>query len=351
MTASYWEIERRIVACEQGGENRAGYGEVLIPRLAENLTRRFGRGFGWRNLTQMRNFYLTWPAEAILQTVSAEFDLAALATRFPLPWSAYVRLLSVRDPAARSFYETEALRGGWSVRQLDRQVDSMFYERALLSRNKAAMLEQGALAKPSDRMTPEEAIKDPFVLEFLDLNDQYSESELEAALIQHLADFLLELGDGFTFVGRQRRLRLDDTWFRVDLLLFHRRLKCLVVIDLKVGRFSHADAGQMHLYLNYAREHWMCEGENPRWGSSSAPRKARRKPATPWTTCRTRCSPRNTRWCRPTRNGWPRRWSAPAVNWRPASGPRSRSSLSRPLRNAVPPPGNPSPNRNPDFLL
>jgi hypothetical protein len=112
-------------------------------------------------------------------------------------------------------------------------------------------------------MSPEEAIKDPFVLEFLDLDDRYSESELEAALIQHLADFLLELGDGFAFVGRQRRLRLDDTWFRVDLLLFHRRLKCLVVIDLKVGRFSHADAGQMHLYLNYARENWMCEGENP----------------------------------------------------------------------------------------
>jgi hypothetical protein len=125
------------------------------------------------------------------------------------------------------------------------------------------MLEQGAPAKPGDRMTPEEAIKDPFILEFLDLEDRYSESELEAALIQHLADILLELGDGFTFVGCQRRLRLDDTWFRVDLLLFHRKLKCLVVIDLKVGKFSHADAGQMHLYLNYAREHWMCEGENP----------------------------------------------------------------------------------------
>ena len=263
MTASYWEIGRRIVACEQGGEERAGYGEALIRRLAVDLTQRFGRGFGWRNLTQMRSFYLNWPAEAILQTVSAEFDLATLARRFPLPWSAYVCLLSVRDPAARAFYEAEALRGGWSVRQLDRQVNSMLYERALLSRNKVAMLEQGALTRPGDRMTPEEAIRDPFVLEFLDLEDTYSESELEAALIQHLADFLLELGDGFTFVGRQRRLRLDDTWFRVDLLLFHRKLKCLVVIDLKVGRFSHADAGQMHLYLNYAREHWMCEGENP----------------------------------------------------------------------------------------
>jgi len=199
MTASYWEIGRRIVACEQGGEERAGYGEALIRRLAVDLTQRFGRGFSERNLEQMRKFHISWP---IPQTVSAEFtDLAGMARRFPLPWSAYVCLLSVRDPAARAFYEAEALRGGWSVRQLDRQVNSMLYERALLSRNKVAMLEQGALTRPGDRMTPEEAIRDPFVLEFLDLEDTYSESELEAALIQHLADFLLELGDGFTFDG------------------------------------------------------------------------------------------------------------------------------------------------------
>jgi hypothetical protein len=125
------------------------------------------------------------------------------------------------------------------------------------------MLKQAEQAESGDLITPEEAIKDPFVLEFLNLKDQYSESDLEEALIQHLADFLLELGDDFAFVGRQRRLRLDDTWFRIDLLFFHRRLKCLVVIDLKVGKFSYADAGQMHLYLNYAREHWMKPGENP----------------------------------------------------------------------------------------
>jgi predicted nuclease of restriction endonuclease-like (RecB) superfamily len=261
MTATYWEIGRRIVACEQGGKDRARYGEALIQRLSVDLGQRFGRGFSERNLEQMRRFFLCWP---IPQTLSAEFpDLPGLATRFPLPWSAYVRLISLQTSEARSFYETEALRCGWSVRQLDRQIDSQFFERVLLSRNKAAMLEEVASAKPGDRMSAEEAIKDPFVLEFLNLDDRYSESELEAALIQNLADFLLELGDGFTFVGRQRRLRLDDTWFRVDLLLFHRQLKCLVVIDLKVDRFSYADAGQMHLYLNYAREHWMCEGENP----------------------------------------------------------------------------------------
>jgi predicted nuclease of restriction endonuclease-like (RecB) superfamily len=274
MTASYWEIGRRIVEFEQGGQARADYGEALLKRLAHDLSARFGRGFSKRNIEQMRMFYLAWP---IAQTVSAQsasnrisetrprnpIDLAALAQTFPLPWSAYVRLLSVKSPQARAFYETEALRCGWSVRQLDRQVNSQFYERIALSHNKAAMLEKGEVAEPGDALTPEQAIKDPFVLEFLNLKDEYSESDLEDALIQHLADFLLELGDDFAFVGRQRRLRLDDNWFRIDLLFFHRSLKCLLVIDLKVGQFSYADAGQMHMYLNYARQHWMKPGENP----------------------------------------------------------------------------------------
>lgn len=268
MTATYWEIGRRIVAFEQNGEARAGYGEALIEHLAEDLTHRFGRGFSRQNLWQMRAFHLAWPSAGILQTPSGESDcspdeLPRLAQAFPLPWSAYVRLLSVKNHNARSFYETEALRGGWSVRQLDRQIGSQFYERTALSRNKAAMLKQGAIDEAHDALSPEEAIKDPFVLEFLDLKDEYSESDLEEALIRHLADFLLELGDDFAFVGRQRRLRIDDTWFRIDLLFFHRRLRCLLIIDLKVGRFSYADAGQMHLYLNYAREHWMKPGENP----------------------------------------------------------------------------------------
>ncbi|WP_457390848.1 PDDEXK nuclease domain-containing protein [Roseateles sp. P5_E1] len=277
MTASYWEIGRRIVEFEQGGRGRAAYGDALIKRLSEDLTARFGRGFSRQNLWQMRAFYLAWPAEQILQTLSAKssslqilqtvsgesMGLPALAQAFPLPWSAYVRLLSVKSEAARAFYETEALRCGWSVRQLDRQVNSQFYERIALSHNKAAMLRKAEAAEAGDVITPEQALKDPFVLEFLNLKDEYSESDLEDALIQHLADFLLELGDDFAFVGRQRRLRLDDAWFRVDLLFFHRRLHCLLVIDLKIGRFSHADAGQMHMYLNYAREHWMKPGENP----------------------------------------------------------------------------------------
>ncbi len=277
MTASYWEIGRRIVEYEQGGQDRAAYGHDLLKRLGTDLSRQFGRGFGWRNLTQMRTFYLTWPARRNLQTASAESlatrnagslftdppDLAILLQAFPLPWSAYVRLLSVKNPQARSFYETEALRCGWSIRQLDRQIGSQFYERTALSRDKAAMLRQAEVVEPGDRLRPEQAIKDPFVLEFLQLKDEYSESDLEEALIQHLADFLLELGDDFAFVSRQRRLRIDDSWFRVDLLFFHRRLQCLVVVDLKVDKFSYADAGQMHLYLNYARAHWMKPGENP----------------------------------------------------------------------------------------
>lgn len=252
MTAAYWEVGRRIVECEQAGEQRAAYGEELLIRLSGDLTRRFGRGFSRQNLQQMRNFYLFWPE--INQTPSGKFTL---------PWSAYVRLLSVKSPEARLFYEAEALRNGWSVRQLDRQVNSQFYERTALSVNKAQMLAQGELARPEDFISPEAAIKDPFVLEFLNLKDEYSESDLEEALIQHMADFLLELGDDFAFVGRQRRLRLDDTWFRIDLLFFHRRLKCLVVIELKTGKFNADDAGQMHLYLNYAREHWTKPGESP----------------------------------------------------------------------------------------
>ncbi len=290
MTASYWEIGRRIVEFEQGGKDRAEYGQALLKRLSVDLSGRFGRGFSERNLEQMRLFYLAWPPAQISQTVSAKLapalisqtlsgelasgtiaeslsrkaiDIATLAQAFPLPWSAYVRLLSVKNPQARTFYETETLRCGWSVRQLDRQVNSQFYERIALSHNKAAMLEKGEVAELGDAITPEQAIKDPFVLEFLNLKDEYSESDLEHALIQHLADFLLELGDDFAFVGRQRRLRLDDNWFRIDLLFFHRSLKCLLVIDLKVGQFSYADAGQMHMYLNYARQHWMKPGENP----------------------------------------------------------------------------------------
>jgi predicted nuclease of restriction endonuclease-like (RecB) superfamily len=283
MTASYWEIGRRIVEAEQKGKRRAGYGEQLIQRLSVDLTEQFGRGFSRQNLQQMRLLFELWSTENICQTLSgklpklqtlsgesleksnnsARLGLNDLAQAFVLPWSSYVRLLSVKDDCARKFYETEALRGGWSVRQLDRQIGSQFYERTALSKNKAAMLTKGAVAKPEDAVTPDEAIKDPYVLEFLNLKDEYSETDLEQALIQRLEAFLLELGSDFAFVGRQKRLRIDNTWYRVDLLLFHRRLRCLVIIDLKLTDLTHADVGQMHMYCNYAKEHWMVEGENP----------------------------------------------------------------------------------------
>lgn len=302
MTATYWEVGRRIVEFEQGGEKRAGYGEEILVRLAGDLTQRFGRGFSRFNLGRFRSFYLASPADqiratvslesdksAIVQTLSAQsemaekcptqsgksgqaaavqtsaqFNLADLARAFPLPWSHYVLLISRRrSPKAFAFYHAEALRGGWSVRQLQRQMDSQFYERTALSRNKAAMLAKGAKPQPGDAVSADEEIRHPLVLEFLGLRDEYSETDLEDGLIRQLETFLLELGNDFAFVGRQRRLRLDDEWYRVDLLFFHRRLRCLVILDLKLGRFSHADAGQMHLYLNYAREHWMQPGENP----------------------------------------------------------------------------------------
>jgi len=267
MTATYWEIGRRIVEHEQSGKTRAEYGDVLLKKLGADLSSVHGRGYGWRNLFQMRAFYLAFPEK--LQTVSAISgteetpQFQSITKMFPLPWSAYVRLLAVKNEHARRFYETEALRGGWSVRQLDRQIDSQFYERTALSKNKAAMLTRGAAAKPEDSVTPEQAIKDPFVLEFLNLKDEYSETNLEDGLIRHLETFLLELGSDFAFIGRQKRLRIGDEWYRVDLLFFHRRLKCLVIVDLKLGKFTHADAGQMHMYLNYAREHWTHPDENP----------------------------------------------------------------------------------------
>lgn len=280
MTATYWQIGRRIVEAEQGGRDRAAYGQALLERLAADLTGRFGRGFGADNLELMRLFYQTYPANVISESAIRKsgakgttrktespirnFPTEQLAERFPLSWTHYVRLMRrTRSAEERNFYEAEALRGGWSVRQLERQIGSQFYTRTLMSKDKRAMLENGAIAQPDDTVNPEDAIKDPYVLEFLDLKDEYSESDLEDALIHRLEDFLLELGGDFAFVGRQRRLRIGDSWFRVDLLFFHRRLRCLVIIDLKLTELNHADAGQMHMYCNYAKEHWTLPGENP----------------------------------------------------------------------------------------
>lgn len=276
MTATYWEVGRRIVEFEQGGKTKPAYGEEVIDRLSEDLRARLGRGFSRSNVFQMRQFYLAYREK--VQTLSGQSTERKIQTQsglsqnlrikgtprtFPLPWSHYVRLLSIEHANARAFYEAEALRGGWSVRQLDRQISTLFYERTAHSRDKVAVLTKGDRAKPGDTLTPEEEIKDPLVLEFLGLKDEYSEQALEEALIRHLEQFLLELGNEFAFIARQKRLRVGDEWYRIDLLFFHRRLRCLIIIDLKIGKFTHADAGQMNLYLNYAREHWTHKDENP----------------------------------------------------------------------------------------
>lgn len=277
MTTTYWLIGQRIVEQEQAGARHALYGSALLRQLSSDLTQRFGRGFSVDNLELMRLFYQAYPPAEISETSSRKspvraaprlkaqtLELAAIAKRFPLSWSQYTLLVRrTRSSEARNFYEAEALRGGWTIRQLARQIDTQFYERTLLSRNKAAMLKKGQPAKPEDAVSPEEELKDPLVLEFLGLKDEYSEVELEEALIARLETFLLELGGDFAFVGRQRRLRIGDDWYRVDLLFFHRRLKALVIVDLKLGKLTHADAGQMHLYLSYARQHWTLPDENP----------------------------------------------------------------------------------------
>ncbi len=294
LTATYWQVGRRIVEFEQGGKARAEYGKQLLALLADDLILKHGRGFSRPGLQRMRAFYLGWeicstpssklearvrlagdrPVKTIKrQTVSAESAQAivpaqppaqtalALASVFFLSWSQYVRLMSVKNPRVRAFYESEAIRGGWSVRQLDRQISTQFFERTAHSKKQEMMLARGQRPKPEDAVSLEEEVRDPYLLEFLNLKDEYSESELEEAIIRHLEWFLLELGAGFTFVARQKRIRIGDEWYRIDLLLYHRKLKCLVVIDLKVGKFTHANAGQMNLYLNYAREHMMEPGE------------------------------------------------------------------------------------------
>ena len=279
MTATYWEIGRRIVEHEQAGQKRAGYGEEVVIRFSKDLTQRFGRGFGPAQVAAMRQFHLTFPLPDNFQSVIGKSEilqsvigkstagaverLSPVAHALPLPWTHYVRLLRVRNSHAREFYAREALAGGWSVRQLDRQINSQFYERTALSKNKKAMLLKGEKPLAGDAVSADEEIRNPLVLEFLNLKDEYSENDLEEALIRHLENFLLELGNEFAFVGRQKRVRIGHKWFRVDLVFFHRRLRCLVIIDLKIAELVHTDIGQMNLYCNFAREHWMQPGENP----------------------------------------------------------------------------------------
>lgn len=282
LVVTYWLIGRRIVEFEQKGKERADYGEALLKKIAGDLTPRFGKGFTERNLWHMRQFYITY--KEILHTPCAELSgkaqkkthtvraelipisqtvsgiSEALMRKFPLSWSHYRLLMRLDEPFKREFYEAECTRGNWSVRQLDRQIQSMLYERTALSKRKLAVI-----AKSHEKpiiLKPEDEIKDPYILEFLGLKDEYSESRLEEGLIRHLEHFLLELGIGFTFVARQKRITLEGTHYRLDLLFYHRVLKCLVAVDLKIGEFTHADAGQMNLYLNYLKDKEKLPEEN-----------------------------------------------------------------------------------------
>jgi predicted nuclease of restriction endonuclease-like (RecB) superfamily len=286
LVATYWLIGRRIVEYEQKGKERAEYGEALLKRLSDDLTRQFGKGWGEPHLRAVRQFYLIYGdiekrytlcseskdsvirqtpcSELILcKDISIKHQLASIESFnkiFPLSWSHYRLLMRLDEPFKREFYEAECIRGNWSVRQLDRQIQSMLYERTALSKRKLTVIAK-AHEKPIT-LKPEDEIQDPYILEFLGLKDEYSESQLEEALITHLEHFLLELGIGFTFVARQKRITLEGSHYRLDLLLYHRILRCLVAIDLKIGEFTHADAGQMNLYLNYLKDREKLSDEN-----------------------------------------------------------------------------------------
>ena len=284
-----WLVGAHIVEYEQEGSDRAKYGARLLERLAEDLSGRGVRGLNVRTLQNCRLLYLTYPqirqpvvAEfrrlpsptTIRQPVAAEFERTLKpARRLPtpleagtllrLPWSHLIELLAIDDPWKRAFYENECLEGTWSKRQLQRQIESLLYERTALSRNKRAVIRRAH--GPQSRETVGDQIRDPYVLEFTGLAEraEYSENDLETALLDHLQRFLLELGTGFCFEARQFRITVNNKHDRVDLVLYHRRLRCHVLVDLKIRAFRHTDAGQMNFYVNWFKAHMMAGGDQP----------------------------------------------------------------------------------------
>lgn len=254
MVYTYFEIGRMIVEEEQHGENRASYGTYLLQTLSDYLTTQFGKGFSVTNLKQMRQFYLTYVDDQISQTLSDQFkNLPAVSTgrKFFLSWSHYLKLMRIENIDERHFYEIESVKNDWSLSELKRQYNSSLYERLALSADKDKVY-QLALEGQTVEM-PRDAVKDPYVLEFLGLKElpEYSESELESRIIDHLQQFLLELGTGFAFIGRQERFTFDEEHFMVDLVFYNRLLRCFVLFDLKIGELKHQDIGQMQMYVNY----------------------------------------------------------------------------------------------------
>ena len=287
-----FEIGRRIVEHEQGGEERAEYGKALLKELSAALTAEFGRGFSRANLQNMRRFYLTYvhrrpekcqmPSGTFVlpqksqtpsgefagqelpqfwQTVSAKFN-----SPFNLSWSQYVFLISIDNPEERSFYEIEAAQGSWTLPELKRQFNSGLYERLALSRDTEGVKKLASEGQIISR--PEDLLKEPYVLEFLGLDEKtkYSESDLESAIIDKLEHFLLELGKGFLFEARQKRFTFDEEHFFVDLVFYNRLLRCYVLIDLKIGKLGHGDLGQMQMYVNYFDRFVKLDEESPTVG-------------------------------------------------------------------------------------
>lgn len=249
MVEAYWNIGRVIVE-KQGGKDKAEYGTALLKNLSKEMTKEFGKGFTLTNLKYMRQFYLTFPKSHALSD--------------QLSWTHYRLLMRVENENARNFYLEESIKENWSTRQLERQITTLFYERILSSKNKNKVAQEIYKLEPQKKQ-PEDIIKDPYVLEFLGLpeNMDFLEKNLEQALIDHLQKFLLELGRGFSFVARQKRITFDGRHFYIDLVFYNYILKCFVLIDLKVGDLTHQDLGQMQMYVHYFEDEMMTEGDNP----------------------------------------------------------------------------------------
>lgn len=250
MTTTYFLIGKRIVEEEQNGVERAEYGVGLIKNLSMRLTESYGKGFSETNLKQMKSFYLAYRKG---QTVSDEFKLS---------YSHYLTLMRVANIEERNFYEIEAINNSWSLRELKRQMNSALYERLVLSRDKEKVLELSQKGQLIEK--PQDIIKDPYILEFLGLDEKstYSENDLETAIIDHIEKFIMELGKGFLFQGRQVRFTFDEEHFFVDLVFYNRLLKCFVLIDLKIGKLKHQDIGQMQMYVNYYDRYVKLDDEN-----------------------------------------------------------------------------------------
>lgn len=254
MVYTYYEVGKRIFQEEQNGKKRAGYGKYLLKELSDYLSKQFGKGFSVTNLKQMRQFYLTYRNDQIGQKVSDQFNNLPTVDngrKFFLSWSHYLKLMRIDNVDERHFYEIESVKNDWSLAELKRQYDSSLFERIALSTNKEKVYRLALEGQNIEN--PQDVVKDPYVLEFLGLKEfpEYSESDLENRIIDNLQQFLLELGKGFAFIGRQVRFTFDEEHFMVDLVFYNRLLRCFVLFDLKIGELKHQDIGQMQMYVHY----------------------------------------------------------------------------------------------------